>query len=234
VPPVVVRARAAPRTLRLHPVDCPTAPAHEVADEFAAADPRPDHTRAWRRHDVSRQDALGPEPEPEKQAEGKDEGPRPAGQAEETNPTKSRPAPDAATAETRAEEREARRPARGTVGPPPAHQETEAPAARAPATPETEETEDDAPGAKRRAAGQGGETGPNAAKTQRREDAPKASAVPATSSRSSISSNWRLATPSFESGQSLSRVAARENAGAETQGVSPLALSFTYLLWHNA
>jgi hypothetical protein len=117
------------------------------------------------------------DPEPEKQAEGMDEGPKPAGQGEETNPTKPRPAPEAATAETSAAEREARRPVRWTEGPPPAHQETEAPAARATATPETEEMEEDAPGAKTRAAGSeaGGETGPNAAKARSREDAPKAS-----------------------------------------------------------
>jgi DDE superfamily endonuclease len=59
VPPVVVRERAAPRALSLHPVDRPTAPAHEVADELPAAQLRPDQTRAWRRH-VSRQDAFGP------------------------------------------------------------------------------------------------------------------------------------------------------------------------------
>ena len=39
VAPVVVRARAAPRALSLHPVDSPAAPAHEVADELAALDP---------------------------------------------------------------------------------------------------------------------------------------------------------------------------------------------------
>jgi hypothetical protein len=93
------------------------------------------------------------DPEPEKQAEGMDEGPKPAGQGEETNPTKPRPAPEAATAETSAAEREARRPVRWTEGPPPAHQETEAPVARATATPETEEMEEDAPGAKTRRRG---------------------------------------------------------------------------------
>jgi hypothetical protein len=125
---------------------------------------------------ASAREAHDPEPDPEKQAEGMDEGPRPAGQGEETNPMKPRPAPEEATADTSAAEREARRPASGTEGPPPAHQVIEAPAARAPATPETEETEEDASGAKARAAGQGGETGPNAAKTRSREDAPKASA----------------------------------------------------------
>ena len=68
----------------------------------------------------------------------------------------------------------------GTSGPPPAHQETEAPAARAEATPETEETEEEAPGAKTRTAGQGGETGPKAAKTRSREEAPAASAAETT------------------------------------------------------
>jgi hypothetical protein len=79
-------------------------------------------------------------------------------------------------AETMAFEREASLTASGTEGPPPAHQETEAPEARAEATPETEETDEDAPGAETRAAGQGGETGPKAAKTRSREDAPRASA----------------------------------------------------------
>jgi hypothetical protein len=74
---------------------------------------------------------------------------------------------------TSAAEREASRPAKGTEGPPPARQETEAPAERAEATPETDE---DAPGAETLSAGQGGETGPKAAKTWSREEAPRASA----------------------------------------------------------
>jgi hypothetical protein len=59
VTPVVLRARAAPRALRLHPVDRPTAPTHEVADELAASQACPDKTRAWRRH-VPHKDALSP------------------------------------------------------------------------------------------------------------------------------------------------------------------------------
>ena len=58
MPTVVVRTRAAPRTLRLNSVDRPAAPAHEVADQLAAAQARPDQTRA-RRRCVPRQDALG-------------------------------------------------------------------------------------------------------------------------------------------------------------------------------
>jgi len=147
-----------------------TEPAEAIAPTGKSTTGRP-------RPAASAREAHDPEPDPEKQAEGMDEGPKPAGQGEETNPTKPRPAPEAATAETSAAEREARRPVRWTEGPPPAHQETEAPAARATATPETEEMEEDAAGAKTRAAGSeaGGETGPNAAKTRSREDAPKAS-----------------------------------------------------------
>jgi hypothetical protein len=125
---------------------------------------------------ASAREAHEPDPEPEKQAEDEGEGTRPTGHGEETNPKKSQPVPDAATVETRVEEREASRTARGTAGPPPAHQETEAPTARAPATPDTEETDEDAPGAETWRASQGGETGPNSAKTRSLEDAPKARA----------------------------------------------------------
>jgi hypothetical protein len=125
---------------------------------------------------ASAREAQEPDPKPEKHAEDEAEGTRPAGQGEETNPTKPHPAPDAATASRRAFDREASRRAMGTEGPPPAHQVTEAPAANAPATPEAEETDEDAPGAQTRTAGQGGQTGPKAAKTRSRQDAPRASA----------------------------------------------------------
>jgi hypothetical protein len=73
------------------------------------------------RPEASAREAHDPEPESEEQADGAGDGLRPTGQGEETNVTKPRPAPEAATAETRAADREARRPARicrTTPGPP--------------------------------------------------------------------------------------------------------------------
>ena len=49
VPPMVVRARAPPRSLGLYPVDRPAAPPHEVADQLAPAQLSPDHARTRRR-----------------------------------------------------------------------------------------------------------------------------------------------------------------------------------------
>src|SRR5215212_7213642 len=114
------------------------------------AEVSPSASRAPRDRERARRVGRGQLPDGEHddgspRPEAKDEGPRPAGQGEETNP---RPAPDAATAETTAEEREARRPASGTEGPRPDYQATEAPVARAPATPEIVQTEADAPGVK--------------------------------------------------------------------------------------
>jgi hypothetical protein len=169
-------------TKRKPPDHAPERTAHEPGQEVgkagspaAARAPTGKATTGRPRPEASAREAHDPDLKPEKHAEGEGEGTRPAGQGEETNPTKPRPAPEAATAERRACERDARRPAWGTAGPPPLHHETQAPAARAEATPETEETEEETPGAKTRAAGQGGETGPKAAKTCSLEETPAAS-----------------------------------------------------------
>jgi hypothetical protein len=168
---------------RKPPDHAPERATHEPGQEVGKAGtltgvraPRGKTTTGSSRPEASAREAHDPEPKPEKHAEGEGEGTSPAGQDEETNPTRPLPAPEEATAETRVAERAAKRPEKGTAGPPPLHQETEAPAERAEATPETEETEEEAPGAITRAAGQGGETGPNAAKMCSREEAPAASA----------------------------------------------------------
>jgi hypothetical protein len=170
-------------TKRKPPDHAPERAAHKPGQEAgrvgspaAARVPTGKTTTGSPRPEASASEDHDPEPTPEKHAKDEAEGCRPAGHGEETNPTRPRPAPEAATAETSAFEREASRAARGTEGSPPLHQETEAPAERAEATPETEEWEEEAPGAKTWAAGQGGETGPNAAKTRSREEVPAASA----------------------------------------------------------
>jgi hypothetical protein len=73
----------------------------------------------------------------------------------------TRPEPTllAATRRTAASERRARRARRATSGPPPAHQDTEAPARWAAATVATAEPDQD-PGAEKRESGDYGETGP--------------------------------------------------------------------------
>jgi hypothetical protein len=59
MPPMVIWTRAPPGALGLDPVDRAAGALHEVSDQLAPTQLRPDHTRTWRRHMIL-EDALSP------------------------------------------------------------------------------------------------------------------------------------------------------------------------------